>query len=782
MSLNQKIEIDRFDGGLITDIESAKLPGSAASRLENADIRNRFLETLPGVAEVNTGLPAGFIKLSEEQFKFTSPSEQNCVLVHGTLSGVHKLYVRPYLSLAGAWVDSWQDLTEAETGLTADAGSGGDVTDTTHIVDAGLSSTTTDYYKSWIVYNTSRSAGAIVTAYNGSTKKLTLSWAIASQTNGDNYFISRNPIFLSTGVSLFDPDDTTGVRFLARDNAVAVVTGSDNRFDNGSLGIKADLLLTVQNSYEGFDDTDLNFTGFFLSWKPPATMIDNNLFTASYVALAAGEEALPVPTSAAYIVLPVAVYDGYQEGHLQSGASPFDGTRYSSNGVVSGLVTSRKLRLSIDLYYGKSSTPVPLSIAFGDQHSAQYLIFDKRITSIRFYMAEGTLADTTATKYYPSSEWRLVKQIDVDSSDWSGSGPNYTQTVDITGSEWSGAEGIDIADRQGHSSLKIHPNAVFIAAAKTRVAVANVFADKRRQSFVFFSAINNDTVNTPDVIPFTSFIDLSLYGIPKIIGFVEALGFYVAFGENQIVKIDAADLSVEKNIQARGLCSSNAITNAGGLIYFCSLDDIYYFHPAAGEPRSITTGYIREAWRTIATATKQAAAIGYDSRYNMLVVAAGSTIYLYNLPAAYADTLARDTQAVGAWSVYSVSKTFTRFYTDLTGKCIGIASDGKAYEFFSSGVANSLVYEKVLGETSLNVSGLRLTYEATSAITAKIFDMARNASFPIKTYRFPAQSLHRRVDIFKGAQTRKPKLRIEASVGTKISQVIINPDILSDDH
>lgn len=767
MSLSREIKIDDFSAGLIGDLDAAKLPQAAASRLVNADVRNRKLETLPGLAAVNTGLNASFIKLAEEQFKFTIPSEQTVTLVYGTLSGAHKLYVRPYLSLAGAWVDSWQELTEKESSLTADAG-----TNTTTIVDAALSSSTDDYYNGWIVYNTTRSRAAIITDYVGSTKTLTLSWAITAQTTGDSYFICRNPIYNADASSLFAPSENY-CRFLQRDNAIDIVTGGNVIYDSAASS-KSDLWLGVINGYQAFNDSDLNFTGFYLTRKHLASSKEISAFSED--TLGSGDEAIDVGN---YIIVPVMVYDGFQEGPLWEGNTPFDGTSYdTTDPAESGIITvaSRRLVGTTTVFYGKGSSDVPLLIpdrAGADDYG--FLVMDRRVTAIRYYMAEASALSIKAT---PASEWRMVKEVLFNSSSWSGSGPSYTQSVSINGQEWLANSGIDISDRQGHQSLKVHVNANFIATAKRRVAVANVFADQQRQSFVFFSAINSDEQNTPDVIPHTSFVDLSLYGIPKIIGFLESLGFYVAIGENQVVKIDAASLSIDKNIQTRGGSSANAFVNANGLLYFVNLEDIYYYHPSQDVVRSIATGFVRVAWQALSTSSKQAAAIGYDRRYEKLVIAAGTTIFTYNLPAAFADPLSSDTQAIGSWSVYDVSKTFLRFYTDVLGRCIGIASDGIAYEVFSSGVANTMIYEKVLGESLIAVDALRMTYNATATVTVELYDMARTSSYPIQTYKFPAQSLHMQYNHYKGCKLNRPKLKISAPVGTTISEIAINPHAL----
>ena len=161
--------LDDWSGGLNTDLPPDKINKAMATVLENADVRNKALQGTPGAFAYLDGLPVGFVRISEAQFKFTISSEQDVTLVYGTLSGADKLYVRPYLSMAGAWVDSWQELTEKEGNNTADAG-----TNTTSVVDSALLSSTNDYYNGWILYNNTRNKSTVITDYDGGTKTLTL--------------------------------------------------------------------------------------------------------------------------------------------------------------------------------------------------------------------------------------------------------------------------------------------------------------------------------------------------------------------------------------------------------------------------------------------------------------------------------------------------------------------------------------------------------------------------------------------------------------------------------
>jgi len=74
---------------------------------------------------------------------------------------------------------------------TADSG-----TSATEIVDSELESSVDDYYNGDYVWNSTRSLGALVTDYDGGTKTLTV--AIASQTNGDIYYIRTTQTLTST--------------------------------------------------------------------------------------------------------------------------------------------------------------------------------------------------------------------------------------------------------------------------------------------------------------------------------------------------------------------------------------------------------------------------------------------------------------------------------------------------------------------------------------------------------------------------------------------------------
>lgn len=94
-------------------------------------------------------------------------------------SGVPTDYLRWGFSLLR------EPLTPSSFG-TADAG-----TSSTALVDAAILSTETDYYKGWLLCNTVRLLQQRVSAFNGSTKTLTLRYPITGQVVTDTYYLQK---------------------------------------------------------------------------------------------------------------------------------------------------------------------------------------------------------------------------------------------------------------------------------------------------------------------------------------------------------------------------------------------------------------------------------------------------------------------------------------------------------------------------------------------------------------------------------------------------------------
>ncbi len=854
MANRRKIVLDRFDLGMMTDPSATELPAAAARRLEFADVRNRDMVKLPGTAAYNeSGLSASLIIYAEKVFTFTKPSEQEVKVVYGTLSGVHKLYCRPYLNSSGTWTDAWLDLTEIEpsggTTLTADAG-----TTTSSIVDAALSSSTNDYYKGWgvVVYSGgSPSRAAWVTGYTGSTKTLALSWAITGLTTGSEYFLLRNPgIYLSlsaTGDSVFEPEDNH-VEFVEGDNFLEILTNSAYSYGSNS-NPRSDLILSTMVNREMFDLAGLTYTGMHLTRKNVDYIDTDGICEISEAAVSANESSIPQPpdtlkihiadrfiwrprdtkarfpgeqvekqelfvdasgntintitttVDGVYIIVVVPVYDGYQEGPLYPGKFPYDGTLFSSEHIVAISATGKKIQLDFTVFAGTAgATHIPFqrplikeySTAWTSQASFGVSLLDRRVTAFRVYLASGATSYAgIGAQYKITGAFVMVKEIQVNSSDWSGTGPSFTQTVYITGDDYAGGQlkQEEMAFRQGHDNLRVHGNAAFGTSVKRTKFYGNLNSDEDRPSFIVRTPINSDGLNTYSIMPFTSVVDASSYNIQTIIALENSFEMLVVIGHRNILLLNPDTLAAREIRTERSVVSKWGIINIEGIIYIAAEEEVFMFHAGNAVPRGIMTGRIRTEWQQIALASRQAAAIGYDSRYNFLVVAAGATIYLYNLPKVTADTLAADTQAIGAWHKYPVDYTFTRFFTDNNGACIGITSDGEVRELFSSSAEDDtqLIYESPVIEGPIAVDEMKFNYTAPDVVTVELFDVARSSTYPLKKFKLPPQAV-----LNKYSATDKAKMQAQlfqfrltgpsgGNTTERFASITINPDPLDED-
>ncbi len=164
---------------------------SATARLE---VRYQTVQSIPG-------------RVTTVVYLIGSPDRMNELLVQlGTAPDWYKLYNRDTtifnilsaLFTAGGLTLNAIPKEPAAGTNTADAG-----TDATTLVDAALTGTTDDYYKDWYVYNTTRSAGATISASSGAGKSCTHA-TIANQVSGDTYYIVKADEIISAFKPFFE--------------------------------------------------------------------------------------------------------------------------------------------------------------------------------------------------------------------------------------------------------------------------------------------------------------------------------------------------------------------------------------------------------------------------------------------------------------------------------------------------------------------------------------------------------------------------------------------------
>jgi hypothetical protein len=743
-----EITFEKFDGGLNTDKDVTQLQSNEATVLQDVDVRDLKLKKLPGAANRFDSLPTGFTPLSMAEGLFTAPSpEQQVTIVYGQDgSSNEKLYVRPYVNLSGIWVDAWLEITEREgthaSPLIMDAGS-----NTTTIVDAALSSSTDNYYNQWIVFNKTRLTAALVTDYVGSTNTLTVKPAIGSQTTGDEFWIVRHPIYNmgnADGVLYLAPKDVCRFRF--RENAIEILTGN-----NGGLADKkTDLWLGYVN-YTAFDDSDLNFRG--LLCEP------NNLgmFVLPFTLGTPTEPNDPLSADD-YIVQVVPLYDGFQQGLLNPGEDDL-GLEYLSTWVAVVPSGDRiTVNLSIDLPYALSALTEAAS-------SPVLLYWHRRITALRIYIAQADAGK--GGNYEPTSRFRLVKEIDIDDTAWSGTGP-YTQSIEIYGRDFSNNVGEVLEYIQGHSDTNIHAKSEFSAFVGSHLFLGSVDTDKQRNDFILQTPISGAQVNTPDVKAHSRFIDTSIYGIPQIMGMTESLGRLIVLGENRLLRITPTidNPIIEQVTVQKGIASKRGIAEANGIVYFAGLDNIFAFNSITAELIAISEGRIRDAWQGFTTAQKQGSVLGYDRNRNCVAVSISTTTYLFWIDRGVWTTFTGLNHAT-----YGVTEWFTTGYD---GELIAIMNDGSIFDVFAGTPTENtqLQFQSGVLEGPLRTRRLRIPYNGSDNLTANFYDAEKSTTVPMLQRTYGSQSTKDRISKETSNRFDRLQLSVQSDASTNIDQEI----------
>ena len=174
-------DIDQHECQTLDGFDTYKVPGALVKRKGYTDQADGTL--LPA------SYPSSWTILNFFRFTVNKPSAKTITVVHATVSSVNKVFV-DWTYSSGSWSHAWVELTEMEEALTMDAGSA-----TTTVVDAGLSSSTNDYYNGWTLVNWNARQVSHVTDYVGATKTLTLAKTVAGGT-GHAYCLYRFPLMV----------------------------------------------------------------------------------------------------------------------------------------------------------------------------------------------------------------------------------------------------------------------------------------------------------------------------------------------------------------------------------------------------------------------------------------------------------------------------------------------------------------------------------------------------------------------------------------------------------
>lgn len=749
--------IENCQGGLNTDLDPTKIKPNEAVVAKNIDPRDGHFKKLGGADDKFDSLPSSFTPLSAAEFLWTKPSAQQITIVYGTVGGADKLYVRPYVA-AGAWVDDWLELTEAETSLTADAG-----TNTTTIVDAGLSA---EDKTGWVAINTTRGGSALITS---GTTTLALKQSITGQTTGDSYLVTRFPGFYDTSGNFLFAAQNSIVRFRGRENVIEIITGSDDGYST-QTDTKSDFWLGYISGGM-FDDSDLDWDDMYCA-RNNLDMLEAAECVASTAVAAETDD--PLPDSTSFIVLFVPLYDGFQEGALWNGNAPFDGTDYGGT-TAETTGTNERIDINFSIPFGNDTADQQPLVEPARPLVFPHPLFCRRITKLLVYMAE--ISGIGASRWELSEDLIMVKEVVIDDSSWAGTGP-YTQTVSIKGRDYANASGDTIGSRQGHTDLNINANAEFSAFVGQNLFLASVYTDKERPDIIIKSPTNSDIINTPDVKPWGEYIDVSVYGINRILGLYESLTQAVVIGENKILRIESSSTQtiVRETFVEKGGIAKKGIVQAGGIIYIAGLENIYSFATLGSysqrgailrkigdrETQNGTKGGIRNEWLDFSVANRQAAVMGYDRNLNCVVLAVSTTIYLYFID-------------LDAWYTYDgIEDAVTWFTTGYDGELIALAGSTIKNMFSATpDVSNEMDWKTGVLPGPLRTNRIRMPYSGSDDTTIKLFDAERSTTNPqIAPVKFKAQSTVKRIPKEASGRFERFQLNVITDSSTNVDNEI----------
>jgi hypothetical protein len=198
------------------------------------------------------------------------------------------------LPLNGSFFD-----TTTETGLTADAG-----TNSSTIVDAGLSSAVDDFYNNWICVYANNALTqvryAIVTDYVGATKTLSFDTDVLGigATVGDTYSLRKNPLTADSFIKCFDSNSIglkataynlskriTGIYYFS---AAPSELGGNNAKLINTGGFASNNPLTVCSSDDADNSfaLDSNSNYLLMNGSPRSLMFSTTPTGSTYIELA----------------------------------------------------------------------------------------------------------------------------------------------------------------------------------------------------------------------------------------------------------------------------------------------------------------------------------------------------------------------------------------------------------------------------------------------------------------------------------------------------------------
>lgn len=726
----EQIRIEDWQVGLMTDPAATDIPPAAATLAENADL------TSLGKIKKSRGpktfglpaLPSGLTLEAFFEFRVSIPSEKDVTVIFGANGGRDRFYISPYWDdLTAAWVTSgWLELTEA---LLTTVETRSSNTDYTVASVTGLG-TSNDYHNKWYigVFSSADSfrGNDYALDYVASTRQIITKYGVSGTVVGDKVLLMRFPIFKNVSSALtphYQIDSFPS--FEKHGEHVYIYTGS-HAIDSGPdlwLGF-----IGTASSVQGyFDDNDLDFRGFYLDMARPGVIDDSGWISSSSTPV---ETQNPLPYSATqdrWINKATWLLDGFQEGQLFYDINSFSGLTYT----ISDATSSITLTLSFNLtgYYLRTdrwpATPA----------SNISTIFSRRISKLLLYVSRGQAGTPNSRPVTPYFMW---KEIDIDDSGWSGTGP-YTMSVTISGIEWDFAQKFPYEINAGHKIEKLGANAKYGEQVGGNFVVGPIYADQEYLDVLIVTPLSGTLVGKsimPNVIPLSAWLRFRQEGIYDIIYWTQlSEDVLVAFGVNTIAlaQIAGENSRISGKYKNPGLISARGVQVYNGVAYYPSSESIWAFN-GTGEAVEIGAR-IRSDWQAISLANRQACFSGFNARLKQYFLKAGSTIFVYSIEQ-------------NNWKTDTLDKTWTYFAKGVDGEFLG--TDGTdIFQIDASGytVARALHWKsKHLDSARITPRRFRASYKSSDLITIKLYDVELDANIEMERIYLLPSTTEKHVD------------------------------------
>jgi len=715
--------IENFSGGLVTNLDTGDARDNTARTFTNcrADQFGK-LRGIRGTKAFETG-PTGLNTLIT--FHEVVLNDTQVMFVYGTDSNsIDRFY---YSSDGGS---NWVEITEfvaldvntvaSTTSFTLVAGSAP--------FDSTPSSTDDTYNKWWLFYHDSSTPANdtfdYVLDYTGSSKTITSKYGCTSIAAADKIILMRFPLW--NFADLQDLADATLSNFndhrnwvqtgfkphiVQRQDAISIYAGRKKNNLSSGVDNHTNLWFGYVKTGNIFDDTDLSYTDYHAERK----MLDKPVLTSITTDVGSpsnSDDSLPEEN---FGIMLSFIYDGYQESGIY-----FDNENVIS--VNMSETISANEALDIDFSFDRLTTSTEMEFHAGS----------RRITGIRVYMGNITIVNAAPSfEVTPTGVMFFVKEIDIISTDWSGTGP-YTLTVNILATDWNlgqfkESEAVtgyfDLTRANAEVGVKVG-NREIVAGIVTGTEALAVRSFREKPDYLQATPINDALRNASDAITEGGIKQTRDEGIFSIQALAELNNNVVVFGKNHIA-IYAIDIDgnffPQRVLTELGIEGRDSYYSTGLNLYWNNQNSIYQL-PADSNP--IEIGYsIRDTWQGVSSTNRQNAVVAFDPEENLMCFSTRSDgIYIYDIQRRY-------------WTKYVSSATTNWEWigTGVDGEMLG--TDGtNIIELFSSTSTESLsaTYEKDFEfHTEVNFKQFHLNYKSTARFTVTIYDLSKGTNFPI---------------------------------------------------